>query len=154
DYLLQSDQFLAYLDMPPGASIDFKVDNEAPAPPLRKPVEIEKLSAVESQRLSHEAAEAELRSSKSKNGPDLSLVAQVYGAGVSQNSSTSFGNAASGTNPRYYMGIRLNHTFGNSGFLSEDEQNKRLQAEIADLKLTRLRLDTQVNMLNQEKKVQ
>lgn len=152
-YIQASDDLLTYLNLAPGREIDFKIENIIPTPPTLKPVELEKLREFRSQVLKKESADLSVKTTNSLNNPDLALVAQLYGTGVNENSANSFGNAASGSNPKYFLGLKLTHNFG-SNTLGENQLNAELQARIEQIKLDRLRTDLGVRMDLQEKKVQ
>lgn len=152
-YLQSEDELLAYLNLPPGSEIEFKIENEIPVPPKLEPVVLENLREFRAQQLAKESADNLARSARADNNLGLALVGKVGGAGVDQNSATSFGNSISGSNPHYYMGVELTHTFG-SNFLGETQLNSELLAKIEEIKTNRLKVDLQIRLSTQEKYVQ
>lgn len=152
-YVKAIDDLLAYLSMAPNADIQFIIENEVPPPPTLKALEYEKLREYRAQVEKKESTEAFRRAASSNNNIDLSLVGQIYGNGYDQNAANSLGSATSGANPKYYVGVKVNHTFGNSA-LSDLQLHSEFVDRIEDIKLNRMKTEIAVRMDAQEKKVQ
>lgn len=149
-YLREADRLIELLHLTPNSDLEFDAHVDIVPPPALKPVELERLRSLRAQSLKLESAESKLESSQSEEGPAFALVGQVYGSGLEEKASDSVGEGLSGARPKYYVGVKFEHNFG-SAVQSEETVNKKALAELERLRLERLRLQTQNEMLDSER---
>lgn len=150
DYLQQTDSLLEYLGLPPNKEIDFATHVELTPPPRLNPVDITTLRAYKAQAMRLESSTIKAEASSSDEHPNITLVGQVYGAGLEKQASDSVGEALSGSHPKYYVGVRFEHNFG-SGAQSEETVSIKIQADLAKIRLERMKNQVEINLLNAER---
>lgn len=153
NYIKSIEELLHFLNLPPGSEVEFTVEQEIPEPPKLSEIQLTTLREYQAQESSLRAAQLEHRSSKGLNAPEVALVGKVTQVGVDPDPTTSLGGALSGNHPRYYVGVKLSHTFG-SNAAAEDELNKSLSLRIEEIKTNRLKSNLAMQLSLQEKRVQ
>lgn len=149
-YLRESDSLTELLRLPQHSELEFDISLEITTPPVLKGLELEKLRALKAQNLKVEATEARLQASQSEENIGVALVGQVYGSGIEEKASDSVGEALSGSRPKYYVGVKIEHNFG-SGVQKEESVNRKVLNELERLRLERLRLQAQYQLLDDER---
>jgi outer membrane protein TolC len=152
-YLMMSDQLLALLNLPRSSEIRFDVSSEIEPPPELKNGDVENLRPLKAQKLSVRSAEESLLAAQSESFPRLAFVGELNQSGYDRDSSSSLAETTSGNNPKYYVGAKIEYTFG-SGLQSEKSLNRKLKKLLEDTKLERQRREIS-NLLDQtERQVQ
>lgn len=153
DFLASLDELNTLLGLPPQTILEFEIKKNVTAPTLLTPVKLEELRSIRSARLKKEAASASLVATRSKDKPDLSLVAKVYTSGFDESSATANSEMLSGTNPKTYLGIKYQTPIGSSLY-NEDILNKKLTRDIEVSKYDRLLRETSDTLSRLERNVQ
>ncbi|RYZ88396.1 MAG: TolC family protein [Proteobacteria bacterium] len=151
-YLANLDALNTALNLPQGCEIKFAVSEVIPAVPDLPEKSIDDLRAIKSQKLTATAAERAYDSAKSKDAPTFKLVGKVYTYGVDQDGDGSYSNMASGSNPQYYAGVKLEYPFG-SDYLSENRLNRKYARDLEQSRLSRLNQETQDAVAQAQRRV-
>ncbi|UOF02836.1 TolC family protein [Bdellovibrio reynosensis] len=138
-YLKNSENLLTLLALDPTTEVTFEIPQDIPAVPKLVQKKIEDLRSIRSQKLRVEAAEENLDAYESLAYPTLNFVGRVYTSGSDESSEGSYSELASGTRPKYYVGLKFQYNFG-SDIQNEQIINKKLTK---DLEATRLQRQIQ-----------
>lgn len=141
NHLLALDQLKTLLGISRDTQIQFVIPQQIPAPPSQlKPLDVDTHRPIQVANLNVTAAGETLAKTKSQSDPDVSLIAQYYVQGLDENASQARQELQDGTNPKYYVGLRFQHSFG-SGYQSENIRNKKLAKDLALAQLERKKLE-------------
>ncbi|MNK06224.1 Outer membrane efflux protein [compost metagenome] len=141
-FLTNMENLVTNLDLPTGTEIQFATPKDIPPVPKLVEKKVEDLRIVKSQKLKVEAANDSLTAAKSERYPTLNLVGRAYTSGVDETSEGSYSELASGTRPKYYIGLRFAYNFG-SDIQKETVITRRLQKELEETRLQRQLLQSQ-----------
>lgn len=153
DYLQKQENLITTLGLETGVEVDFIVSEAIPTVPKLSSIDTENLRQIRSQKLKLQAADQALTAAKSTSYPYLNFVGKVYTSGSDISSQTAYAETASGTHPKYYVGLKLAYNFG-SGYLTENVFNKRVTKELEEARLARERLEAADGQGQAERKVQ
>jgi outer membrane protein TolC len=140
NYLSSLDNLITLLRLAPGSDVRFQVPSTIPPLPQLPSVDIEQLRPLRTSKLNLQSAEDALKSADSRTYPNLALVGQLYTQGYDVNASDSYSEMASGTHPKFYVGLQLSYNFG-SGYNDELVLNKKVGRDLAEEQLQRQRLE-------------
>lgn len=139
--LLAMAELRTLLGVDPGTEIQFSIPKEVASPPSAfQPIQIERARPIQAAELSVIEADETLNKVKSQSDPDVSLIAQYYVQGLDESTSRSQDEMSRGTHPKYFVGLRFQHSFG-SGYQSENIRNKSLVKDLAKAQLERKKLE-------------
>lgn len=155
DALMKQENLVTALNLEPGTPLEFLMprhfSSETDQPKVPESGAATRLLVA--QKLKSEASEELLTAAKSKNAPSLSFVGKTYFSGADETDASSFSGAMSGTNPKYYVGMKFSHSFG-SDLHQEEIRNKQAIANLERAKLDRLTLETSDQLSQAIRKVQ
>lgn len=136
EFLSQLDGLIVWLNLEKGTQIEFSVPEKLPAIPAFDKKDIAQLREVRAQEMKIKASKDLLSSSQSASWPAVNFVGQFVGSGRDESSEGSWSRALTGSNNKYYAGIKVTHTFG-SDIKNEDVINKKASLDIERSKLYR-----------------
>lgn len=151
-YLANVDLLITLLGLPPGSEVNFVVPKELPPVPKLSDKAIEELRIVRSQELKLKASQEDLDSSLSAAKPTLNLVGRYATTGVDPQADGSFAEMTGNTHPTYYVGVKLQYSFG-SGILDEGIRARKAARALEEVKLGRTRLEERDKAVAAERKV-
>lgn len=140
DYLQQMDNLIVWLNLPKGSEIEFVVPTKLPSLPSLAKKDIASLRETRAQEMKVQAAQDSLKNSQSASWPSLNLLAQYSGSGRDESAEGSWSKALTGTNNKYYAGLKLTYSFG-SDYKNEDILNKKTSLDLERAKLARQALE-------------
>lgn len=152
-YLMMSDQLLTLLQLPSSTEIRFEVSDEIVPPPDLKTGEVEELRPLKAQKLTVKSAEEALSAAKAESYPRVALVGEMAQSGYDRDPSSALAETTSGNNPKYYVGVKFEYTFG-SGLQGEKTLNRRLKKLLEETKLERQRREIVDRLAQTERQVQ
>lgn len=133
----EKDKLLTLLNLPLDSEVEF---DAVPAIPKIKPelsqIDLQSLRPIKTQVLKSQAANEDYEATKSTSRPKVNLVARANSSGIGTESSDAQDQLLSGSHPKYYIGLKLQHTFG-TDINEEQIRNKRLAKELEEIKLQR-----------------
>jgi outer membrane protein TolC len=153
EYLKSMEDLLTMLAIDPTTEIKFEIPSTIPPVPKLAPKKVEELRAIRSQKLRVDAAEENLSAQNSLAYPTLNFVGKAYTSGQGDSAGDSFSDLASGSYPKYYVGLRLAYNFG-SGSQSENIVNAKLNRDLQSTVLTRQTQETTDTEGQTERRVQ
>lgn len=142
EFLRNMENLVTLLNLDPGTEIQFATPKEIPAVPKLIEKKVEELRIVRAQKLKVDAAKNDLSAAESRRYPTLNLVGRAYTSGVDEDSEGSYAELASGTRPKYYVGLRLAYNFG-SGIQKETVTTRRLAKDLEEARLSQQLLKSQ-----------
>ena len=143
NFLASVDSLKTLLGFQEDSLIQFVIPTQVAAPETPKTaLNLESTRALKAATLSVTSATETLEQVKSESAPDISLIAQYYAQGFDGNRSEAQKEMFNGTHPKYYIGLRFQHSFG-SGYQDENSLNKRMAKDLAQAQLDRKKLELQ-----------
>ncbi|KYG62606.1 transporter [Bdellovibrio bacteriovorus] len=152
DYLNAVENLLTLLNLDPGTNVKFEIPNDIPAVPKLVEKKVEELRLIRAQKLRVDAAKESLVAAESLSYPDLDFVGRVYTTGVDEDAGDSYSEVVSGTQPKYYMGLRFRYYFG-SDLQNETVINRKMTKDLEETRLHRALLEAQDLEFQAERKV-
>ena len=154
NFLKFQDQLITLTQVPEDqkANLQLAPPTELPPPPSLTEVKIHELTEIRSRRLKAEASESGLKAARSKTGPDVALVASYNSSGLGLSTQDAQQELWSGQYPKYYLGIKIQHSFG-SGVQTEEVKQKASQWEIDRTLLERRHRELQDELQAAQRKV-
>lgn len=153
DFLQQMDALNVWLDLPPGTEVEFAVPEKLPTLPNFEKKDISQLRETRAQEMKVNAAKDNLRASRSASWPNLSFIGQYYGSGRDESADGSWSSTLTGTNNKYYAGLKMTYNFG-SDVKNEDIIAKKAALDIEKSKLERQTREAADKQENGIRKVQ
>lgn len=133
----EQDKLMTLLNLPANSMVEFEsIDKIKYTQPKIESIDTKTLRSIQAQSLRVEAASEAYESAKSSYRPKLDLVGKAYTSGIGTSSDIAHEDLASGSHPKYYIGLRFKHTFG-TDINEEQIRNKRLSKELENIKLER-----------------
>lgn len=153
DYLKNTESLTQLLSLPPETKIQFPaLENIPDVPPLNKKTLTDNRN-IQSQSIKIKAAEAALTASRSQGHPILSLNGSYYGSGYDEKPSDAENRLLSGSNPKYFIGLKFIFQFG-SDYTTQDIINKKVSLQLEQHRYQRLSEELKANLATAERKVQ
>ena len=139
----EQDKLLTLLNLDPNSEVEYEgVENVKYTQPVIESIDTKSLRSIQAQTLRVQAASEAYEASKTNYRPKLNLVGKAYSSGIGTDSDMSQEQMLSGTQPKYYIGLRLQHTFGDD--INEEQiRNKRLAKELETIKMERSLLNVE-----------
>lgn len=133
----EQDKLLTVLNLDPNLEVEYEgVENIKYTQPTIENIDTKSLRSIQAQTLRVQAANEAYEASKTNYLPKINLVGKAYTSGIGTDSAESHEQVFSGTQPKYYIGLRLQHTFG-ADINEEQIRNKRLAKELETIKMER-----------------
>jgi outer membrane protein TolC len=109
-----------------------------------KPLDPESLREVRASRLKIAAFDEQIQAFQSDRWPDVSLQGKVTSSGVRETPEDSSADLVSGKYPDYYVGIRIQSSFGS------DLQNEEIRNRVLSKSVEQVTLDRRLNEIRDE----
>ncbi len=153
DYQTQLERLKLLLGLSADTAVTFDVDKKVQEPKLKLEKSYKNSRAFRAQELKVQASNEALTASQSKDHPNLALIAKAYTSGLEDTTDPSLHEMTSFSHPKYYVGLKLTHTFGSDN-LSVDRLNK-IQAKLTEeSRMKRLETELLLDEKNSQNKVE
>lgn len=153
DYLRLTDDLLTLLRLDTGHEVKFEITEHIPLPPALPAVDPEQTRTLRAQKLLVESADASLRKANSDSLPAVAFVGEIAHSGNDRDPSSSLSEVTSGSNPKYYTGLKVQVSFG-SGYQKENILNKRLTKLLEETRMERQTREVKDRLENALREVQ